>query len=129
VPHARVKAAFETAAVAMAPSLWTEPFGRTALEAFAGGAALIASRSGGFLEIAGEDGCCAILSDSTTPQRLAELLKGLVDNEATRDAYTRAARARGEARFSLAAQAEHMDRVLDGLRTNSKRVRAELDAV
>jgi glycosyltransferase involved in cell wall biosynthesis len=40
-PFEQVKAGFETAAIALVPSVWEEPFGRTAIEAMAGGAALI----------------------------------------------------------------------------------------
>jgi glycosyltransferase involved in cell wall biosynthesis len=53
-PFARVKAMTEDAEIAIVPSVWSEPFGRTALEALAGGAALITSGRGGLREVAGE---------------------------------------------------------------------------
>ena len=42
-PHSIVKSVYETAAIGLVPSVYPEPFGRTAIEAFAGGAALIVS--------------------------------------------------------------------------------------
>ncbi|MCF3947779.1 glycosyltransferase family 4 protein [Acidiphilium sp. AL] len=53
-PHAAVLAAMAEVAIVVVPSRWPEPFGLTALEAMASGAALIVSRTGGLLEVAGE---------------------------------------------------------------------------
>ncbi|MDX2204190.1 MAG: glycosyltransferase family 4 protein, partial [Hyphomicrobiaceae bacterium] len=52
-PHKVVKEAYEKAAIALVPSVWREPFGRTALEAHAGGCAVISSGSGGLAEVSG----------------------------------------------------------------------------
>jgi UDP-glucose:(glucosyl)LPS alpha-1,2-glucosyltransferase len=49
--HAAVMAALGRAAIAVVPSRWQEPFGLTALEAMASGAALITSRRGGLAEL------------------------------------------------------------------------------
>lgn len=46
-PHEVVKLAYQTAAIALVPSVWREPFGRTALEAHAGGCAVVISRPAG----------------------------------------------------------------------------------
>ena len=54
-PFEVVKRHMERAAIVVVPSRWQEPFGRTALEAFAGGAALITSGTGGLTEIVGDD--------------------------------------------------------------------------
>lgn len=54
VPFAHVKCLTERAALAVVASRWLEPFGRTALEAHAGGAALISSGTGGLREISGD---------------------------------------------------------------------------
>ena len=52
-PHAAVLAAMARAAIVVVPSRWAEPFGLTALEAMASGAALICSDRGGLPEVAG----------------------------------------------------------------------------
>lgn len=56
LPFEQVKAAFESAAIALVPSNCDEAFGRTALEAMAGGAALVHSGRGGLAEVVGEAG-------------------------------------------------------------------------
>ena len=53
-PHGEVLAAMARAAIVVVPSRWEEPFGLTALEAMASGAALICSDRGGLPEVAGE---------------------------------------------------------------------------
>ena len=53
LPYAEVKAAWEKAAVAMVLTKTPEPFGRTALEALASGAALLTSGLGGLAEVCG----------------------------------------------------------------------------
>ncbi len=60
VPYAEVKTAWESAAVGMVLTTGPEPFGRTALEALASGAALITSGRGGLAEICGP---CAVTVD------------------------------------------------------------------
>jgi glycosyltransferase involved in cell wall biosynthesis len=53
-PHAEVLAAMARAAIVVVPSRWPEPFGLTALEAMACGAALLCSNRGGLAEVTGE---------------------------------------------------------------------------
>lgn len=53
-PHAAVLEAMARAAVVVVPSRWQEPFGLTALEAMASGAAMIAAPHGGLPEVAGD---------------------------------------------------------------------------
>jgi glycosyltransferase involved in cell wall biosynthesis len=66
LPFEQVKAAFERAAIVLVPSICDEAFGRTALEAMAGGAALIHSGRGGLPEVVGEAGVVlpAVTSES-----------------------------------------------------------------
>ncbi len=54
VPHAAVLDAMARAAIVVVPSRWAEPFGLTALEALASGAALVCSDRGGLREVAGD---------------------------------------------------------------------------
>jgi glycosyltransferase involved in cell wall biosynthesis len=53
-PHEAVLAAMARAAMVVVPSRWAEPFGLTAVEALASGAALITTGAGGLREVAGE---------------------------------------------------------------------------
>ena len=53
-PHLAVKKATEESEIALVLSKWREPFGRTAIEAHAGGAALISSGSGGLREVSAD---------------------------------------------------------------------------
>ena len=52
-PHPAILRAMSRAAIVVVPSRWQEPFGLTALEALASGAALICSPHGGLPEVAG----------------------------------------------------------------------------
>lgn len=54
IPFSQVKELTETSKVSVVASKWTEPFGRTALEAHAAGVALISSGTGGLREISGD---------------------------------------------------------------------------
>lgn len=80
-PFAEVKALNETAAIALVPSMWREPFGRTCLEAHAGGAAVISSGSGGLLEISGD---AALTLRHVDPGTIAEALEALIGSEPLR---------------------------------------------
>lgn len=77
-PFAVVKAAVEQAAIALVPSKWDEPFGRTALEAHAGGAALVSSGTGGLAEISGET---AVILPEVTGEAIARASELLMMNE------------------------------------------------
>lgn len=73
--HAGVLETMARAAIVVVPSRWQEPFGLTALEAMASGAALVTSGRGGLAELTGED--AAILIDPDAPATLAEALMTL----------------------------------------------------
>lgn len=81
LPHEDVRDLFARAAIAVVPSLWDEPFGRTALEALAGGAALVATRRGGLPEVAG-DAALALVPE--TAEQLSAILLELAGNDALR---------------------------------------------
>jgi glycosyltransferase involved in cell wall biosynthesis len=90
-PHAEVLAAMSQAAVVAVPSRWQEPFGLTALEALACGAALVCSPRGGLPEIAAE---AALYANPDMPAALAEAMVSLATNPAARAARAQAGFAR-----------------------------------
>ena len=73
-PHGEVLAAMARAAIVVVPSRWAEPFGLTALEALAAGAALIAAPRGALTEVAGE---AALYAEPDPPAALAEAMVAL----------------------------------------------------
>ena len=85
--HPEVLAAMARAAIVVVPSRWQEPFGLTAVEALACGAALICSRRGGLPEIGGE---VAVYADPDDPLALAEAIRDLALDDAKRQAMEQA---------------------------------------
>ena len=77
-PYEVATAAFNRAAIAVVPSLWTEPFGRTALEGMAAGCAVIASNRGGLPEVVGDAG---LLVDPTAENLSAALTTLMSDDD------------------------------------------------
>src|SRR5271155_5552746 len=110
LPHAEVKAAWEKAAIGLALTKTPEPFGRTALEALASGAALIASGRGG---LAGGWGPCAVTVDPNDAGGLAGGPGARVDAPDRRADLARAGRKRVEALFDIRAVARRMDDFID----------------
>ncbi|HET8727891.1 MAG TPA: glycosyltransferase family 4 protein, partial [Alphaproteobacteria bacterium] len=72
---------FRRASIAVVPSLWPEPFGRTAAEALAYGCALVCTDKGGLPEIA--DGRGLIVKEPTS-QALGGAVLRLVEDDALR---------------------------------------------
>ena len=97
LPHARVLEAMARAAIVVVPSRWQEPFGMTALEAMAAGAALIASPRPGLLEVVGE---AALLADPDQPGALACAMARLASDEGLRNRLGACGRQRA-ARFDV----------------------------
>ncbi|MCJ1296555.1 hypothetical protein MMC34_008121, partial [Xylographa carneopallida] len=73
-PHGAVLEAMARAAIVVVPSRWPEPFGLTALEAMASGAALVTSGRGGLAELTAG---AALRVDPDAPGALAEALRRL----------------------------------------------------
>lgn len=96
-PHADVLAAMAAAAIVAVPSRWPEPFGLTALEAMAAGAALLVAPRGGLPEVAGDVG---IPIDPDDPQGFAEAIVALANDAPRRATIAAAGRARA-AQFGL----------------------------
>jgi glycosyltransferase involved in cell wall biosynthesis len=110
VPYADVKAAWESAAIGMVLTRGPEPFGRTALEALASGAALITSGLGGLAEVCGP---CAVRVDPGDADALAAALGALIDAPDRRADLARAGRKRVEALFDIRTAAGRMDDFID----------------
>ncbi|BAR97986.1 glycosyltransferase [Blastochloris viridis] len=108
-PHSEVQAAFEKAAIALVPSKVREAFGRTGLEAFAGGAALAASPVGGLAELI--EGCALPLPE-VSAEAMAEAIRKLASDATLRADLA----AKGHARtkgFDIRAAAAAYDDILE----------------
>jgi UDP-glucose:(glucosyl)LPS alpha-1,2-glucosyltransferase len=99
--HPDVLAALSRASIAVVPSRWAEPFGLSALEAMACGAALLCSQRGGLPEVAGE---AAVFVDPDDPAGMAAAIVALANDPARLAAVAAAGRARAR-RFGLQAAA------------------------
>jgi glycosyltransferase involved in cell wall biosynthesis len=106
VPYAEVKAAWESAEIGMVLTTGPEPFGRTALEAMASGAALITSGRGGLTEICGP---CAVTVEPSDADGIATALGELMDAPDRRGELARAGRKRVEQLYDIRTVAEQMD--------------------
>ncbi len=79
-PYAKVLDLFSRASIAVVPSTWNEPMGRTAAEALLSGCALVTSGHGGLAEVAGDAG---VLVSPVTADGLALALQGLMEDPET----------------------------------------------
>lgn len=104
-PHNEVLAAMARAAIVAVPSRWAEPFGLAALEAMAGGAALICTRQGALPEVAGD---AALYVETNDPAQLAAAITQLATDPARRAALAQAGFERAR-RFDLAQAAAALD--------------------
>mgnify|MGYP001321883403 CR=1 FL=1 len=99
VPHARVQQCYERAAIALVPSRWDEPFGRTGLEAHAGGCAVISSGTGGLAEIHGD--CGLLLPKSFSVSDITQKLTQLINDPDLRTDLASSGNARARAKFAI----------------------------
>ena len=88
VPLSTVQRQMRAASIALTPSIWAEPFGLTAVEAHAAGAALISSGRGGLREASGPH---ALYLDEVTPQSLTAAIEQLIFHPLQRLTMARAA--------------------------------------
>lgn len=122
--HDTVRTAYQTAAIAVVPSRFAEPFGRTAIEAFAGGAALIASTAGALDEVTGE---AALKLPDVTPSSIAEAAGALIDSPALRVELAAKGLTRVRERFEISRMARQLDGVYEqvaGPRATAERATA-----
>lgn len=112
LPHATVMDLFARAEIAVVPSVWAEPFGRTALEAMTSGAAVISSGRGGLTEVTGE---AAITTGTVEPADFAAAIVRLIDNPAERARLQAEGRARAVERYDIRMVTAAFDDLLAGV--------------
>ena len=105
--HPDVLAAMARAAILVMPSRWQEPFGLTALEAMASGAALLCSARGGLPEVGGD---AAIYIDPDDPAGMADAIVALASDPARLAAMSVAGRERAR-RFDLVPTRRRLDAI------------------
>ncbi|MEN8237039.1 MAG: glycosyltransferase family 4 protein [Pseudomonadota bacterium] len=98
----------EYAEIAVVPSQWHEPFGRTALEAMAGGAALVATPYGGLAEVIGD---AALRVDSDKASDFAEAIERLIQNPGMRRTFQAKGLKRAEENFKIQDRVAELDRI------------------
>ena len=111
--HAGVMAALGQAAIAVVPSRWQEPFGLTALEAMASGAALLASRRGGLAELT--EGV-SVAIDPDDPDGMAQSIIALARDPAARVKLAEAAHNRARA-YDVPVARQRLDQLRTELLT------------
>ncbi len=108
--HAAVLQAMARAAIVVVPSRWQEPFGLTALEAMACGAAVACSGRGGLAEIVGD---AALAIDPDQPASFAQALRRLAGDVELRAAFSAMGLKRARERFSSADALAKLDDLRD----------------
>jgi glycosyltransferase involved in cell wall biosynthesis len=98
VSHAEAMDLFARAEIAAVPSIWREPFGRTAVEAMGRGCALIATREGALAEVVGDAG---LYVDARDIDAFAATLRRLADDATLRRALQARALARAREAFDI----------------------------
>lgn len=93
LPHSQVMAAWRRCTAALVPSRWAEPFGMVALEAMSAGRPVIASASGGLVDIV-VDGQTGILTPPGDVPALAQAMRYLVATPPVAEAMGKAGRER-----------------------------------
>ena len=111
LPHRQVLEAMTRAAIVVVPSRWNEPFGLTALEAMACGAALITSGRGGLAEVAGD----AALQVGLDGGSIAEALLRLAADPSLRSTLAATGRDRARRLFGLPAAIARLDCLRDSV--------------
>ena len=106
ISHADAMALYARAEIAVVPSLWQEPFGRSAIEALASGCALIAAPVGGLAEVAA--GAGEIVDASDVPA-LSAAMRRVATDAALRARLQQAGRAKALAAYDIARVTSVLD--------------------
>ena len=112
LPYAEVKSAWGRAAIGIVPTLSKEPFGRTAREAMASGAALITSGRGGVAEVCGPH---ALVADPETSASIDPALLKLMRTSELREALVKPGRRRVLELYDIRRVAASMDDFVDSV--------------
>ncbi|MCI5049818.1 MAG: glycosyltransferase family 4 protein [Rickettsiales bacterium] len=107
LPYAETLECFAKASIVVVPSMWDEPYGRTALEAIAHGCALVTSGRGGLAEIVSD---CGIVLEDVTPQHISKALCILLDDPKTLEDFQNKGYERAQA-FTLDECSARLDRI------------------
>ena len=123
-PLALVRERLSQAAIAIIPSKWEEPFGRTALEAHAAGCAVISSGTGGLTEVS--DRHAMYLPNNFAAEHIVAHLKNLTNDDTARNRLAQEGREYCEKKFELKVISECADEFYREIRnpTQSKRLNA-----
>jgi glycosyltransferase involved in cell wall biosynthesis len=108
--HDVVRTANVRAAIALVPSIFEEPFGRTAIEAMATRCALIFSRRGGLPEVVGSSG---LGIDDVSAGTIASALARLVEDPELRAAQAKQARRRCMHLFDIRRASARLDEIYE----------------
>ena len=119
-PFSIVQQRYQDAAIAIIPSKWEEPFGRTALEAHAAGCAVISATSGGLPEI-NADNALTLPADFDAAD-VADRLKTLMADADLRRSLAQRGLAHCKKQFSL----ENVSASADDFYDQITRVKSEL---
>lgn len=106
----QVRQHLANARVLAVPSLWPEPFGLVALEAYAAECPVVASRVGGLLDLV-LPGRTGELVAPGSPRELAEALRGFLDDEGASREAGRAGREWALARFPPEGHLAELERI------------------
>lgn len=113
IPHAAVMEAWRRCTIALAPSVWAEPFGIVALEAMVAGKPLVASSTGGLADtvVHGETGLLVPPGDADA---LADGIRQLLEEPELRARLGQAAAQRA-AEYRASNVAQSVERAYAGL--------------
>ncbi|HMT80001.1 MAG TPA: glycosyltransferase family 4 protein [Azonexus sp.] len=111
--HDEVRALMCHAIALVMPSIWYETFGMVAIEAFAAGLPVIASRLGA-LAVLIEDRVTGLLFEPGDPHSLAEAMRWALEHPAEMAAMGMAARAKYEANFTAEQNYRQLMTIYEG---------------
>ncbi|HNY32682.1 MAG TPA: glycosyltransferase family 4 protein [Fibrobacteria bacterium] len=106
-PRQQVEAELRASLGLVVPSLWPEPFGLVALEAFSNGVPVIASRAGGLVDIV-EPGVNGLLVEPGSVRQLARAMGDFLEDPSLSDRLGMAGNRTLADRFALGT---HLDRL------------------
>ncbi len=109
-----VPALLSSATLSVVPSLWSEAFGLSVVEAMAAGVPVVASAMGGIPELV-EDGVSGAIVPPGEAEALAAAMGALLRDAALRSRMAEEGRRRATRRFSIDGTVEALHEVLNGV--------------